>query len=430
MSGRKRNQALKDQVAKLGEKLATIKNESATFPITDVDTWNSFFTGGVTASGKNVTPAIAMTCSAVFSCVRLISGAVASAPVKIYKRDGDKTSPASGHKLARLLALRPNEYMTASTFWKTLAAQKVLNGDGYAAILRKRSGDVEALIPLLKLKVTPYHAYELGLDRKLGVDRFRLYYQISWDDGTVSLMDQDDMLHVPNIGWNGKTGLSTIQAGAQAMGLSLSSEESAAALFKNGMMSQVSLQYPTKLDSDALGRLRDHLDRRYSGSVNHHKPLILTEGGEAKTLSLSAGDAQLIETRQFSVIDIARFFGVPPVMIGESSKNSSWGSGVEQMARWFTMFTLNDHLTDIEQEMEVKLFRGDSHYAGFDESELTRGDTKTRGEFYRTARGSMQEPGFMTINEIRSAEGLPPIEGGEELQRPVPGAEKGAKGDA
>lgn len=103
---------------------------------------------------------------------------------------------------------------------------------------------------------------------------------------------------------------------------------------------------------------------------------------------MSAEDAQLIESRQFSVIDICRFFGVPPVMIGETEKTSSWGSGVEQMARWFTTFTLNDHLTAIEQELEAKLFR-DGFFAEFDESELTRGDTKTRGEFYRIARGSM-----------------------------------------
>ena len=133
---------------------------------------------------------------------------------------------------------------------------------------------------------------------------------------------------------------------------------------------------------------------------------------------MSAEDAQLIESRQFSVSDICRFFGVPPVMIGETEKTSSWGSGVEQMARWFTTFTLNDHLTAIEQELEAKLFR-DSYFAEFDESELTRGETKTRGDFYRIARGSMQEPGFMTTNEIRAAEGLPPVAGGDALQGPA-----------
>lgn len=190
------------------------------------------------------------------------------------------------------------------------------------------------------------------------------------------------------------------------------------------MLSKIALTYPGKLDPKVADDLREFFDARYTGTANHHRPLLLTEGGEAKTLSMSAEDAQLIESRQFSVIDICRFFGVPPVMIGETEKTSSWGSGVEQMARWFTTFTLNDHLTAIEQELEAKLFR-DGFFAEFDESELTRGDTKTRGEFYRIARGSMQEPGFMTTNEIRAAEGLPPIDGGDELQHPVKKDENG-----
>jgi phage portal protein BeeE len=88
------------------------------------------------------------------------------------------------------------------------------------------------------------------------------------------------------------------------------------------------------------------------------------------------------------------------------------------MARWFTMFSMNDHFTAVEQELERKLFRADGHFAEFDEAELTRGDTKTRHESYRIARGSMQEPGYMTPNEIRAAEGLPPVAGGDTLTGP------------
>ena len=223
---------------------------------------------------------------------------------------------------------------------------------------------------------------------------------------------------------DGKRGLSTISAAGQGIGLGLAAEEYSARFFSNGMLSKIALTYPGKLDPKVADDLREFFDARYTGTANHHRPLLLTEGGEAKTLSMSAEDAQLIESRQFSVIDICRFFGVPPVMIGETEKTSSWGSGVEQMARWFTTFTLNDHLTAIEQELEAKLFR-DGFVAEFAESGLARGDTKTRGEFYRIARGSMQEPGFMTTNEIRAAEGLPPIDGGDELQHPVKKDENG-----
>lgn len=384
-----------------------------------------FGMGAPVASGQVVTPESAMRFSAVFACVRLLGGAVASAPVKVYLREGtEQRQLAHGHPLADVLRLRPNRFMTSTTFWKTFVAHKVLQGNGYAHIIRERSGEPVGLYPLNPRNVVVYWAWELGLDQRLGVERNRLFYRVTFEDGQARLYDQDDMLHVPNVGWDGKRGLSTISAAGQGIGLGLAAEESSARFFSNGMLSKIALTYPGKLDPKVADDLREFFDARYTGTANHHRPLLLTEGGEAKTLSMSAEDAQLIESRQFSVIDICRFFGVPPVMIGETEKTSSWGSGVEQMARWFTTFTLNDHLTAIEQELEAKLFR-DGFFAEFDESELTRGDTKTRGEFYRIARGSMQEPGFMTINEIRAAEGLPPIDGGDELQHPVKKDENG-----
>lgn len=378
-----------------------------------------FGMGAPVASGQVVTPETAMRFSAVFACVRLLGGAVAAAPVKVYRREGpDQRQLAHGHPLADVLRLRPNRFMTATTFWKTFVSHKVLQGNGYAHVIRARSGEAVGLYRLNPRNVAVYWAWKLGLDQRLGVERNRLFYQVTFEDRRARLYDQDDMLHVPNVGWDGKRGLSTIAAAGQGIGLGLAAEESSARFFSNGMLSKIALSYPAKLADDAKKDLREYFDAQHIGTANHHRPLLLTEGGEAKTLSMSAEDAQLIESRQFSVIDICRFFGVPPVMIGETEKTSSWGSGVEQMARWFTTFTLNDHLTAIEQELEAKLFR-DSYFAEFDESELTRGDTKTRGDFYRIARGSMQEPGFMTTNEIRAAEGLPPVAGGDALQGPA-----------
>jgi HK97 family phage portal protein len=411
-----KNKDLEKELQAVKEELNSIKN--AEFSIRDSQSFYDYIYGGL--SQRTIGPDSAMRCSAVFACVRLIAGAVASAPVKIYRKlPGGQRTPEYKHPYLRLLTQRPNEYMTASTFWKTMAEQKVLMGNAYAVITRTDSGRPVAITPVRANRVEVFQAWERGLEKTKGGSRFDLYYSVAFDDGSVRILDSEDVLHIPNVGWDGKKGLSTIKAGAQAMGLALSAEESAARLFDNGMISQLALTYPTKLTPDAQQALRDSLANKYSGTVNHHKPLILTEGGDVKTVSMSAEDAQLLEARQFSVIDIARFFGVPPVMIGESDKTSSWGSGVEQMARWFVMFTLNDHLTDIEQELAVKLFKNSEYLAEFDEAELTRGDTKTRGEFYRMARGSLQEPGIMTINEIREAEGLPPVPEGNKIYTPV-----------
>ncbi len=397
---------------------------TGTFSITDADRWIDLIGGGATASGQVVTAETAMRCSAVFACVRLIAGAVSCSPALVYRRNGDQRMRAPDHPMERVLRLRPNRFMTASTFWKLFVGHKLLAGNAYANIVRARSGQPVALMLLNPRSVTVYWAWELGLDKTLGVERNRLFYSVTFEDGATRVFDQDDMLHVPNIGGDGRGGISTIQAMAQSVGLSLAAEDSSARFFSNGMQSPVALSYPKQLSPEALDRLREHLQNRYGGSRNHHKPLILTEGGDVKTLSMSAVDAQLLDSRKFSVIDICRFFGVNPVMVGESEKTSSWGSGVEQMGRWFNTLTMNEHFTAIEQELEVKLF-SDGYFAEFDETELTRGDTKTRHEAYRVARGSMQEPGYMTINEIRAAEGLPPVPGGDVLQRPEPAAGEG-----
>lgn len=397
---------------------------TGTFSITDADRWVELFGGGATASGQVVTTETAMRCSAVFACVRLIAGAVSCSPALVYRRNGDQRQRAADHPMERVLRLRPNRFMTASTFWKLFMGHKLLAGNAYANIVRARSGQPVALMLLKPHNVSVYWAWEMGLDASLGVERNRLFYSVTFDDGATRVFDQDDMIHVPNIGGDGKKGLSTIQAMAQSVGLALAAEESSAEFFANGMQTEVSISYPKPLAPEAMERLREHIQNRYTGTGKRHKPLILTDGGEVKTLTMSAEDAQLLESRKFSVIDICRFFGVNPVMVGESEKTSSWGSGVEQMGRWFNTLTMNEHFTAIEQELEAKLF-SDGYFAEFDETELTRGDTKTRHEAYRVARGSMQEPGYMTINEIRAAEGLPPVPGGDVLQRPEPVAGEG-----
>lgn len=382
--------------------LVEIKNQIGP---TDSEAFRDFFINGFTPVPA-ATQDAAMRCSAVFACVRLISGAVSSSQMRIAK--GERWDVVERHPLKNILGFSPNNNITASTFWKVMAVNKVLEGNAYAPIIRSISGRPLGLIPIKPSRVVPYQAWELGLDDKLNVHPERLFYYVIWDNGTSSTIDQDDMLHFPNICWDGKQGLSTISAGAQAMNLAINAEESASQMFKGGMVNDIALTYPNKMSPDAQELLREHIAQRHSGSANHHKPLILTQGGDVKTLNMNAGDAQLIESRQFSVVDICRFFGVPPVMIGETDKTTSFGSGVEQMARWFVTFTLNDHFTDIEQELKRKLFKNSDYFAYFNESELTRGDTKAQSEYFKAALGNTQQPGWLTPNQVRRQIGEPP----------------------
>lgn len=413
---------LREEVGQLREQVEELKNQTQTFSITDAEAFREAIYGGL----SGVTDKTAMTISTVFACVRLVAGAVASAPCKVYRRqEEDKRLYASKHPLSTMLRLTPNEQMTAATFWRTFTTQKMLEGNGYAFILRTRNGIAQAIYPMFYAQVSPFQAWERGFDAKTGCSPWRLFYEVTLPDGRFTIVDQDDMLHVPNIGWDGRRGMSTLAAGARSLGLAVSSEHSSKRFFDQGMQASFAISYDGKISEAMQDRIKSYVAERYQGVENFHKPLVLSEGGKVQQLTMNAEDAQLIESRKFSVIDICRFFGVPPVMIGESEKTSSWGSGVEQMARWFTTFALNDHFTAIEQELERKLFRGDGHFAEFDETELTRGDTKTRHESYRIARGSMQEPGYMTPNEIRAAEGLPPVPGGDMLTGPQQASKEG-----
>jgi HK97 family phage portal protein len=413
------NNALKKEL----QQAQRVQNFGDSFSITDSSRWQEMLGTGMHAAGQVVNHITAFRASAVFACVRLISSAICCAPVKIYKRDSELRVLAPRHPLAEVLRLYPNRFMTAATFWKAFMQDKLLMGNGYAHIVRGRNGAPLALIPLKAWNVMVYWAWELGLDKEPGVERNRLFYGCVFDDGRYKIFDQSDIIHVPNLGWNGRVGLSTLQAMAQAVGVALGADSSTASFFANGLQTQSVISFPNNVDKDAMERLKQHLEEKYTGSRNHHKPLILFADAKVSSLAMTAADAQLLESRKFSVIDICRFFGVHPVMVGENEKTSSFGGGVEQMGRWFNTLTLNEHFTAIEQELERKLFT-DGYFAEFDETAITRGDLQARADYYKAALGSIQQPGWMSPNEVRAEEGLAPKAGeeNEELFKPATGA--------
>jgi HK97 family phage portal protein len=146
--------------------------------------------------------------------------------------------------------------------------------------------------------------------------------------------------------------------------------------------------------------------------------MVLTEGLDVKELSMSSIDAELLDSRKYSVIDIARAFRVPPVMIGAQDTTSSWGTGVEAITLGFVKFTLQPYLTRIEQEINRKLIRKPDEFVEFNLKGLLRGDTKAENESLRQARGGSQGPGWLTLNEIRRIDNLPPVPGGDVIYEP------------
>lgn len=367
-----------------------------------------WMTGGMSSSGVAVTEQTAMRVSSVYACVNLIGGALASLPLPIYQRTADGREKAD-HEIWLLLNEQPHPAWSAAVFWEYLAASLLLQGDAYARILRatKLSPKITGFEPLHKSRLTTQR-----------IDG-RLAYFYQNDNGKVEAIDQDDMLHIPGPGFDGLTGMSQIRhALRNPAGIAIAADEYSAAFFKNGARPDFAIEVPGAVTQDQQDMIRKSWGDRHGGTGNAHLPALMVGGAKVHELTMNAEDAQLIDTRRFQVEDIARIFGVPPHMIGHTDKTTSWGSGVEQMGIGFVKYTLMRHLIKFQQEINRKVWPTRAKYfVEFLTAGLERGDYKSRNEGYRIALGRAGEPGWMSVNEVRKLENLPPVSGGEALTK-------------
>lgn len=373
--------------------------------------------GGLSSAGVAVTEQSAMRVSAVYACVNLIGGALASLPLPIYERTVEGRRRAD-HDVWWLLNEQPHPAWSAAVMWEYLAASLLLNGDAYARILRASlySPTIVGIEPLHKAHITT---------KRVG-GRLYYLYQVPGDAeehgsaaGKTITIDQDDMLHIPGPGFDGLTGMSQIRhALRNSAGIALAADEYSGGFFKNGARPDFAIEVPGAVSPDQQSMIRQSWQDRYGGTSNAHLPALLTGGVKVHELTLNAEDAQLIETRRFQVEDIARIFGVPPFMVGHTDKTTSWGSGVEQMGIGFVKYTLQRHLVKFEQELNRKLWPSrQRYYVEFATAGLERGDYKSRNEGYRIAIGRAGEPGWMSVNEVRKLENLPPVAGGDDMTK-------------
>lgn len=375
-----------------------INGDSQTYQ--DISWWAPSYAGQV------VTKETAMRVSAVYACVRLIAGSIASLPLPVYERTPDGRKRQDLHPLFWKLNEEPTPRFTAATMWEYATKCVLLRGDAFLWVKRNAAFVVTELVP-----IDP----DMVIVERQGD---RLVYYVQEGDRRFGV-DQDDMIHLPGFGFNGIRSMSVIQwAAKQSIGIAMAAEEHSARFFSNGMSPSYAITSPGQMKPDQVERLRQQVAEKAGGTVNAHKPLVLTEGLDIKDISLSATDGQLMDARKFQVIDIARAFGVPPHMIGATEVSSSWGSGIEQMTLGYVKFTLAPYLNRFEQEINRKLFKTARNFVSFDLSGLLRGDDKARADYLRQALGGSQGPGWLTVNEVRHEDFLLPVEGGNTLYNP------------
>lgn len=259
-----------------------------------------FYMGGSTA-GKNVTERSAMQMTAVYSCVRVLSEAVAGLPLHVYKyrSDGGKEK-AIAHSLYRLLHDEPNPEMTSFVFRETLMTHLLLWGNAYAQIIRNGKGEVIALYPLMPNRMT--------VDRD---ENGRLYYKYyRGNDEAIRNKEYEvvlspyDILHIPGLGFDGLVGYSPIAMAKNAIGLAIATEEFGAKFFANGAAPSGVLEHPGTIKDPT--KVREAWQSQFGGSSNSGKIAVLEEGMKYTPISISPEQAQFLETRKFQINEIAR----------------------------------------------------------------------------------------------------------------------------
>ena len=363
---------------------------------------------GTTTPGMAVSERTALQTSAVYASVALVGGAVASLQFHFYKRT-ERGRERFDSDLWWLFNESPSAAWTSASAWHYTMQSLLLRGDSIWTIERASRYDPRPV------GFVPHHPDSVTVWRDSdGTNRYQVTYF-----GEVKTYHQDDVLHFTGLGFNGVRSLSPIQyALRNAAGTSVAADAYSGQFFKGGARPDHAIEVPqdVRMTPEQRALLSSTWGKQRDGYVNEGKTPVLTGGMKVVPLTLNSQDAQLLETRQFGVEEIARIFGVPPHMIGKTDAATSWGSGIEQMSIGFVRYTLRRHLDMIQQEINRKLFpRGKMFYGEFNTDALLDGDSKAQAEYFAKALGGPGTQGWMTTNEVRKLKNLPPIAGGDEL---------------
>ncbi|UMS13628.1 phage portal protein [Escherichia coli] len=363
--------------------------------LTSGEFWQEWY--GTSSSGKVVTADKVIRLSAVWACVRLLSESVSTLPLRIYERQPDGSRKlAQNNMVYQVLCRRPNPEMTPSRFMLMIVASICLRGNAFVEKLFI-GNKLVSLVPLLPQNMVVKR-----------LDNGHLQYTYT-DNGRQRVIPVNRMMHIRGFGLDGVCGLMPTMAGVDVFGAAMSVDEAAAKIFENGLQSTGFLSSEVPLNKDQRDRLRKNL-QAFIGSKNAGKLMVLENKLSYQNVTMNPEAAQLLESRAFSIEEICRWFRVPPFMIGHTTKQSSWASSLEGMNLLFLTHTLRPLLVNIEQEIGRCLLGGDEVlFAEFSVEGLLRADSAGRAAYYTSAL----QNGWMSRNDVRRLENMPPIEGGD-----------------
>lgn len=346
---------------------------------------------GSMSMGMPVSPHTAMQSLAVYACVRILADAVATLPVDVYRK------PSEGVRqlvpVQPKVVTRPWPHLTLSQWLWCVMQSLTIRGNAYLHIQAYDSGAYPA-------SLFPLHPDSVQVTEGPDNDWTNPQYTV----GGLKV-PAGQIVHLRRFPIAGQVvGLSPIEQAAQGVGLSISAERYGYRYFKDAANPSSVIETDADLSDEAVRRTQRQWISTHGGS---RRPAVLTGGFKWRPISITPEESQFLATRQFQRGEIAMMFGVPPHMIGDTTKATTWGSGIESMGIGFVTFTLRPWLKCLEDAWSDLIPRG--QFAQFNIDGLLRGDRKSRWESYQMGRNI----GVYSVNEIRAMEDLPPVPDGD-----------------
>ncbi len=376
----------------LRKTLTIVASERPRWPLT---------AGPKTAAGVRVSSAMAATAAAVYAATSLNAQTVATLPIDFLDATDDQRIPQQPPAV-RALWTRPNPDQTLSAFIETLVMSLMLWGNFYGFIRRNEAGDVVEIWPIDPERVTEIE--RIDEDGQLGL-RFRVE-----DFGWVTNRPGKpiEMLHIPWIALPGRIrGMSPVEFNAELIGMSLSSQEHAARFLGDGAHMSGQIETAAELNREDAKELLDNFNLGHAGPGKAGRVGVLSGGAKFTTITIPPNELQFLEQMQFTDRKITSIYRAPPHMVGDLEKSTSFGTGLEEIVKGYAVFTIVAIAKKIEDAVESTLLAGTQIQMRFQVNGLLRGSVKDRAEFYRV----MQGLGWMSANEGRALEDMPPVPG-------------------
>ncbi len=349
-----------------------------------------------TSSGQAVTANTAENLAAVMACVGAVASTTASLPAYVYRKTAAGRAEAPDHPVSRLIR-RPNDAQTGPDFIEWLLGQVLLHGNAVAEIVFDGAGRPVALIPVPWGNASPV----LLAGGRLALDV--VGYQSPWGGtGLSRRLLPGEFMHLKDRSDDGLIGRSRLSRAREVIGTAQALQEWSGSLWRNQATPVGAIKLAHKPSPEFLDRLRAQMQQSFSGAHNARKMLLLPEGAEWQSISVSPEDAEVLASRRFTVEELCRLFQVPPPIVQDLSHGTFTNS--REAGRWFAQFTLSPWCRKIEAEFARSVFTDPAMSLEIDMSALMRGDAETRWQSHKIA----VEAGILDPNEVREIEGFNP----------------------